>query len=321
MTNGNEPTTPENPENEKTTVVQRPDESQTPAASTPEPIGDAAAPTQIGQPAPQPGPAQQPVPPTQQFDGATEQFGGSTQQFGSQAQQFGDATASSGQQPPQGFTQPQPPYGQPAQPGQFAPPPQHGQAHYGQAQYGQPQYGQQQYGQAGQPQYGQPQFGQPGQPQYGQQQYGQPNQQGQPAYGQQFTQQPGQPAGASTLNPFAPTETPAKKRNSGKLLGIGAGVIGIIAAIVALTALWLPGWAGKSLNQTAVQEGVTQILTQAQPEGYGIQDVKDVQCPEGQKVEVDAKFNCSLKVNGENKHVSVTIKDKDGTYEVSRPTN
>ncbi|ALG84855.1 DUF4333 domain-containing protein [Gordonia phthalatica] len=294
MTNGNEPTTPEDPENEKTTVVQRPDESQTPAAHTPD-AADAA--TQIGQPTPvQPVPEPQPVQPTQQFGGPTEQFGGPTEQFGPSGQPQSTA----------GFTQPQPQYGQTGQPGQFTAPQQYGAPAYGQPQ---PQYGQQQQQYGQQAQYGQvPPQGQQ-QPQYGQ-----------PAYGQQpFGQQPGQPTGDPTLNPF--TQPAGKQGSKGKLIGIGAGVLVLIAAIVAITALWLPGWAGKSLNQTAVQDGVTKILTDAEPEGYGITDVKDVQCPDGQKIEVDATFTCSLKANGENKHVTVTIKDKDGTYEVSRPTN
>lgn len=234
---------------------------------------------------------------------------------------------------PGGFTPPQqPPHGQPAQfgqqpvgqqyaqqpapVGQPAPNPQQ----YGQQQYSQQQYGQQQYGQApqpgslGQPTQGGPAYGRPtpgqqfGQPQFGQQQQ----------FGQYQVNQ-SQPPGDPTLNPFAPTQ-PAKK-NAGKLVGIGAGVLALLAAVIAVTAFWIPGWAGKDLNQSAVQDGATKILTDPEPEGYGLQDVTDVECPSGQKVEAGAAFTCSLKVNGESKHVTITIKDDDGTYEVSRPTN
>ncbi|MGB6041349.1 MAG: DUF4333 domain-containing protein, partial [Gordonia sp. (in: high G+C Gram-positive bacteria)] len=184
-----------------------------------------------------------------------------------------------------------------------------------------PQYGQQQFAAPGQ-------SSQPGQPSpYGQtpgaQQQFPPQQQfGQQQFGQQQFGQPGQPAADPTLNPFAPEQQTTKKKLSGsKLVGLIAAVLLALAAIVALTAFVVPGWAGKNLNQTAVQDGVTKILTASEPEGYGIKDVKDVQCPDGQKVEAGATFTCSLKVNGENKHVTVTVKDSSGTYEVSRPTN
>lgn len=273
MTNGDEPTNPVNPPEEKTTVVQRPDSSQSPANA--DGNQSAAAATQVGQQVPN-----QPVPPQNPWQ----------------------------QGQPGGFSAPQPQYGQPAQQ-QFGQP----QQQFGQQQsaFGQPDYSHQQFGQAppqpgqfGQTPQGAPAYGQsvPGQQQFGQQPFGQ------------------QPTGDPTLNPYAPAAQPAKK-NVGKLVGIGAGLLAIIAAVLAITAFWLPGWAGKDLNQTAVQDGATKILTDPEPEGYGLKDVTDVECPSGQKVEAGATFTCSLKVNGENKHVTITIKDSDGTYEVSRPTN
>lgn len=292
MTNGNEPN---NPGNDETTVVRRPDESPT-VAVTPAQAGDAAAvaATQIGQPLP--GQPAAPAPnPWQQQPGQ--------QVPGQQVPQPGQ---------PVDYGQPQPPqYGQPGQPGQ--------QAQYGQpGQFGQqPQYGQQQFGQ--QPQYGQPgQFQPPaGQPQapFGQQpQFGQA-----PGAPGQFTA----PGADPTLNPFAPEQLASKKAfgSKGALIGIGAGVLVVIAAVIAITAFAWPGWAGKNLDQAAVQDGAVKVLTDPEPTGYGIKDVKNVECPSGQKVEVGATFTCSLTVNGENKHITITIQDSSGTYEVSRPTN
>ena len=54
-------------------------------------------------------------------------------------------------------------------------------------------------------------------------------------------------------------------------------------------------------------------------DSYGIDDVQEVSCPSGQKVEVGAGFDCDLKVGGEQKKVTVKITKDDGTYEVGRP--
>lgn len=212
----------------------------------------------------------------------------------------------------------------------------------GQPQTGQPQPGQEQAGQTQtgwQPgQYGAPSGAPQGGPAYGQQpyaqqgyqqQYGQP-QFGQSQYGQQqpyaqapFGQQPPAPplGGDPTLNPYAPAQ-PAPKKATGKLIGVIVGVLVLIAAVVALTAFVWPGWVTKTFNQSAVQDGVMKVLTaKNQDDGYGLSDVKDVQCPSGQEVKAGTVFTCSVKVKGENKHVTVTVKDDKGTYEVSRPTN
>ena len=88
-----------------------------------------------------------------------------------------------------------------------------------------------------------------------------------------------------------------------------------------ITAFVWPKWTQPSLNGSAVESGVQSILTSPEPDGYGISDVKDVSCPDGQAVKEGATFTCSVTVNGDNMHVTVTVKDSDGTYEVSRPTN
>ncbi|WP_132994295.1 DUF4333 domain-containing protein [Gordonia zhaorongruii] len=217
-------------------------------------------------------------------------------------------------------------------------PPQYGQApQYGQLpQYGAPAYGAPAYGPSGQPnqsqqpnQYGPPAYGQPGQPHYGQPagQYG-PPQYGQPPYGQQqFGQQqfgqPGQPPyGADPAGqPFGPRATATSGSGKGKLLAIGGGVLALLAAIILITAFVWPNWAKGGLSQESVESGVQSILNQPEPDGYGIQDVKDVECPSGQDAEEGVTFTCSVSVDGANKNVTVTVKDSDGTFEVSRPTN
>ena len=192
----------------------------------------------------------------------------------------------------------------PQQPGQYGQPDHHGQpGQYGQPQYGQPQYGQPgQYGQYGQPgQYGQSgQYGQPGQ--YG----AQPGQYGQPG---QYPQQ------------YPPYEQPGKKR-SVALIG---GVVGVIAflliAVVLVLGFWEPGFfVTTKLDVNKAQAGVQQILTD-ETNGYGAKNVKDVKCNHGQDPTVTkgGTFDCSVSIDGAQKHVTVTFQDNKGTYEVGRP--
>ncbi|MCP2277993.1 protein of unknown function [Nocardia amikacinitolerans] len=69
------------------------------------------------------------------------------------------------------------------------------------------------------------------------------------------------------------------------------------------------------LDQVDLQRGVQLVLI----DSYGMDDVRDVRCPSGQTVTVDATFDCLVKVGSTQKSVSVTITDTDGTYEVGRP--
>ena len=243
-------------------------------------------------------------------------------------QQPGQGQPGQGQAPQYGqpqYGQPQYGQGQPPQYGQpqygQGQPPQYGQPQYGQGQppqYGQPQYGQGQAPQYGQPQYGQPQYGQPqyGQPQYGQDQspqYGQPVSQGEAATQPGQVGQPGQPGDQfSSMT----VKSGSSKRTRTAIFG-GIGALVVIAAIILITAFAWPGWAPKSLDQNAVQDGVKQVLTK----DYQATNVTDVSCPSGQSVEKGHSFTCTAMVGGQKQQVKVTILDDDGKYEVSRPTS
>ncbi|NNH69353.1 DUF4333 domain-containing protein [Nocardia uniformis] len=221
--------------------------------------------------------------PTQQWTGGPPAAPGAgpTQQWGGQQPPPAQPTQQWGDQQPQGQ------WGQ--QPGQ--PPQQPGGQPWGQSQ---PQWPQQ-----GQPDYQQ----QPGQQQPGQWGQSQPQwpQQGQPDY----QQQPGQPW------PQPGGQQP--KKNTGLIIGAVIGAVVVVGAVIGgvffLTAK-------DQLDNKAVQSGVEQVLK----DSYGIEDVKDVSCPSGQKVEVDQTFSCDLKVSGENKTVTIKITKDDGTYEVGRPS-
>ncbi|MET8649326.1 DUF4333 domain-containing protein [Nocardia aurea] len=73
--------------------------------------------------------------------------------------------------------------------------------------------------------------------------------------------------------------------------------------------------APENLDPLVVQRGVVQVLG----ESYGQEDVREVKCPAGQPVEVGTVFDCTAKVDGIKKSVTITVTDLDGTYEVSRP--
>ncbi|MCM6775466.1 DUF4333 domain-containing protein [Nocardia sp. CDC159] len=203
-----------------------------------------------------------------------------TQQWGGQ-QPPGSAgpTQHWGQQPPQQQ------WGQPQQHGWTpAPTPQ-----WGQSQPSWPQHPPQQAWEPTQ----QSQWGQ----QPPQQQWGQPQQQ----WGQ-----PQQPWDQQQLTPAGP-----RKSKKGLFIALGAAVVVIVVAVVLAVVLL----GSDKLDNKAVQDGVQKVLK----DSYGIDDVQDVSCPSGQKVEVGKTFDCSLKVGGEAKKVTVKITKDDGTYEVGRP--
>ncbi|WP_030518113.1 DUF4333 domain-containing protein [Nocardia sp. NRRL WC-3656] len=218
--------------------------------------------------------------------------------------------------------------GQP-QPGQSGPPPQWGGQQPQQPQWGQPAPSQQQWApqpqQAQQPQWGgqsqpswpqqQPAQAQPWEPT--QQQWGQPPQPSQQQWAQQQpTQQGWAPQPDQSQQQWGMQEpqlstTPAKKSKKGLLFG-GIGVLVVVVVAVVLAFVFL---GSDKLDNKAVQDGVQKVLK----DSYGIDDVQNVSCPSGQKVEVGGTFDCTLKVGGEQKKVTVKITKDDGTYEVGRP--
>lgn len=83
-----------------------------------------------------------------------------------------------------------------------------------------------------------------------------------------------------------------------------------------LTAFVVPGWATyKTLSQTAVQDGVAQVLSK----NPALRDIKDVRCPSGKRAEAGVVFTCQVNVNGKEQRVTVNVIDDTGTYEVSNP--
>ncbi|MGW4366547.1 DUF4333 domain-containing protein [Nocardia takedensis] len=181
----------------------------------------------------------------------------------------------------------------------------------------QPQWGQQQPQTGGQPQqqWGQPQTGAQPQQQWGQ---SQPQWGQQPQQPQDWNQQPQQQWGQQPNQwgqnqPAQPVPPSGGGKGKGLFIGLGLLAVVVIGAVVALVVVLT---SKDKLDQAAVQDGVKKVLT----DSYGIQDVADVSCPAGQEVKVDATFECTLKVSGEQKKVNIKITNENGTYEVGRPS-
>lgn len=91
----------------------------------------------------------------------------------------------------------------------------------------------------------------------------------------------------------------------------------VLAALIAGSAYVWPGWAPKTFSQSGLQQGVEQVLQS----GETGRQISDVRCPSGIKVREGEQFECRLKVNGEEKKVTLTVTDKNGTYSVSEPVD
>ena len=105
-------------------------------------------------------------------------------------------------------------------------------------------------------------------------------------------------------------------------------MVGVLLAVVVLAAaavvlFWKPGFLNTTVfDKTALQQGVTSILTNAatdNPSGYGLSDVANVTCPSGVKVKAGDTFTCTLTQAGADKSVTVTIVDGSGAYKVGIP--
>jgi hypothetical protein len=199
-------------------------------------------------------------------------------------------------------------FGQPADYGQPAGQQGGSQPGWGQ-QYGQPAEAYGQPGGYGQSGYGQPGYGQPG---FGQQ----PSAYPQPGYGA-YNQSAGAPSGgfgAATLD-----QPPPKKSNQGLIIAIV--VVVVLAALAAVALFVWPGFLNKKVfDERQVTAGVTKVLTEGSPTGYGLNGVTDVSCPSGQEVKAGITFQCTLNLNGTAKTVNIKVIDDQGTYQVDPPS-
>ena len=195
----------------------------------------------------------------------------------------------------------------------------------------QQQWGQQPYG--GGPTPGTPSGGMPAQGGYPQQpghqqpyegygQQPQPTQQyGQPQYGQQppYGQQPSGEFPSPYQHPYQ--QQPPKK-GGGAWIWITMVIVVLAAAAFLVLGLVTPGFLNtKVLDQAALEgdDGVKKILV----DEYKVKDVESVSCPADQEVKQGNKFECTVKIGGdEPKDVKVTItitNEENAEYQVSLP--
>ncbi|WP_187352083.1 DUF4333 domain-containing protein [Allosaccharopolyspora coralli] len=131
-----------------------------------------------------------------------------------------------------------------------------------------------------------------------------------PSYG---PPQVGQPwPGHDTETGF--TVPPPQKRSPWPWILCVAGALVVVVLLV--TGFVAPGFFVRTtFDAQAVQQGVRQTFEGA----YGISGVESVTCPSGQRVEPGATFDCEATVAGSTLTVTITVKDRDGTYEVGHP--
>ncbi|WIV58740.1 DUF4333 domain-containing protein [Amycolatopsis nalaikhensis] len=144
-------------------------------------------------------------------------------------------------------------------------------------------------------------------------------------------QQPGTPGGGWPAQPgqqqygggFQPTQygglgafaaEPEKKPKSKKpLLVAGTAVL---VLVIGGGAAWLLGaFRGDVLERQSLQDGVVKVLN----ESYGEPDVKDAQCPANEAAENGTTFDCTVKIAGQDKKVTVRVLNDRPEYEVGAP--
>ncbi|MEJ8280780.1 DUF4333 domain-containing protein [Pseudonocardia spirodelae] len=94
------------------------------------------------------------------------------------------------------------------------------------------------------------------------------------------------------------------------LAGIGAVVV---AALVLGSLFWTGVLGSDTLDRTALQAGVNQVLSR----DYGLQ-VGEVACPDDVAVSAGTRFTCQAVVDGEQVEVPVVVTSDQGDYQVSR---
>jgi Domain of unknown function (DUF4333) len=93
-----------------------------------------------------------------------------------------------------------------------------------------------------------------------------------------------------------------------------------VVVVIAAVALLAIGGSNTQLDVIKAQAGVQQILTDP-VNGYGLQNVSDVKCNNGDNPSAGKgdSFTCQVKVNGAKRNVNVVVVDDNGTYEIDRP--
>lgn len=144
-------------------------------------------------------------------------------------------------------------------------------------------------------------------------------------------QQPGTPGGGQPAQfpqqqyggGFQPTQygglgafsvEPEKKPKSKKPVLIAGAAVLVLAVGGGLA--WLLGaFRGDVLEQQSLEDGVVKVLN----ESYGEPDVTNAQCPANEAAENGTTFDCTVKIGGQDKKVTVRVLNDRPEYEVGAP--
>jgi hypothetical protein len=122
-----------------------------------------------------------------------------------------------------------------------------------------------------------------------------------------------QPSQYSGLGAFGEQSQPRAKKSKKRWLTAG---IAVAAIVVGAAAAWLLGaFSGDTLDQKSVQDGVVQVLKNS----FGESDTQNAQCPANQEIKTGATFDCTVKVAGQQKKVTIRILNDKPEYEVGAP--
>jgi hypothetical protein len=94
------------------------------------------------------------------------------------------------------------------------------------------------------------------------------------------------------------------------------GAFGAVVLAGAGAAAWLLGaFSGDTLEQNSLQDGVSKVLQ----ENYGEHDVREISCPSGREIKSGTTFDCTAKVAGAPKKITVRVLNDAPEYEVGAP--
>jgi len=137
---------------------------------------------------------------------------------------------------------------------------------------------------------------------------------------QQHLQQPPARPGVYAAPPASTVDPPKQSNRWPLIIASLAGVL-LALVVVVVAVLILAGTSNrKQLDVAKAEAGVRQILTDP-THGYGVENLTEVKCNQGDNptVKKGETFSCDVNVNGAKRRVAVLFIDDNGTYEVDRP--
>ena len=132
-------------------------------------------------------------------------------------------------------------------------------------------------------------------------------------------QQPAPPGQWAQPAPSLPPK-PKKSGSTGRTVLIIGAITAVLVLVIVVALLVVANQDTKKIAVDGVQREVQQILTD-RVTGYSADDIKNVNCNNGRNptVEKGGTFTCDVNVRGQQRQLTVTFQDNDGTYSVGLP--